>query len=155
GDYLFGSLRYRLDKTNLDPKRDANGVEITDESIFPLSTANGLTSSITGSLEYDRRNDRFSPSKGIYASTSVEYAGVGGDLNYTKSVTTFKYFKQLFWDLVWRNNISYSFIASHDSKEPPFNELFLLGGPYSLRGYDMFKVGRQKFSNNTFNMLKA
>jgi outer membrane protein insertion porin family len=35
--------------------------------------------------------------------------------------------------------------------EPPFNELYLLGGPYSLRGYRFFRIGKSKFSEKIFN----
>lgn len=150
GEYLFGSIRYRLDKTNLDPRKDFNNAVTTDTKLFPLETASGTTSSVTAILEYDRRDDRFSPTKGLFASTSLEYAGVGGDLKYSKGTNNLKYFKKLFWDVVWRNNLSYSFITSHeDGREPPFNELFLLGGPYSLRGYQFFRVGRTVFSQKT------
>ena len=150
GDYLSGSLRYKLDRTSLDPIYDTNGL-VTDYTLFPLDTASGVTSSMTAILEYDKRNDRFSPSKGIFASTSLEYAGLGGDLKYSKGNATFRYFKKIFWEVVWRNNASYSFIVSHeDEKDPPFNELYLLGGPYSLRGYRFYKIGKQKFSNKIY-----
>jgi outer membrane protein insertion porin family len=110
---------------------------------------------MTGILEYDKRNDRFSPTKGIYASTSLEYAGLGGDLEYNKGNGTFRYFKKLFWEVVWRNNLSYSFIQSHDNtKDPPFNELFLLGGPYSLRGYRYFRIGKAVRSQKLYDMYR-
>lgn len=156
GEQVFGSIRYKLERTNLDPIKDLNNNDITDRALFPLDTASGVTSSVTGILEYDKRNDRFSPSKGIYASTSLEYAGLGGDLKYNKGNTTFRYFKKVFWEVVWRNNISYSFIASQDSaKEPPFNELYLLGGPYSLRGYRYFRIGKTAYSDKLFNMYRT
>ena len=152
---LTASLRYKYENTNLDRiwAQDVNGnrYEVTDETIFPLQTANGDTGSVTGILEFDQRNDRFSPSKGVFASASLEYAGVGGNLEYTRGNTTFRYFKKLFWEVVWRNNASYSFIASHDpGVAPPFNELFLLGGPYSLRGYRFYRVGRIVRSEQTY-----
>lgn len=159
-DNLFASVRYKYEKANLDvlKETDANNVErvITDLELFPLDTASGDTSSITGILEYDSRNDRFSPSKGGFASGSLEYAGLGGNLKYTKGNLTGRYFKKLFWEVVWRNNLSYSAITSLEpGKEPPFNELFLLGGPYSLRGYRFFRVGRTKYSQMTYDRLIA
>jgi outer membrane protein insertion porin family len=58
--------------------------------------------------------------------------------------------------VVWRNNLSYSFIQSHDNnKEAPFNELFLLGGPYSLRGYRYFRIGKQVYSNKYYNLYRS
>lgn len=157
---LTASIRYRYEHTNLDTVSeiapDGNTkVILTDFTIFPLETANGDTSSVTGILEYDKRNDRFSPSKGVYGSASLEYAGLGGNLAYTRGTLTGRYFKKLFWDVVWRNNATYSFIASHNGDDPPFNELFLLGGPYSLRGYRFYRVGRTVFSNQTYQRLTS
>ncbi len=156
GENLTASVRYKLDRTSFDTVKDTAGNVLTDLDLFPLDTASGVTSSVTGILEYDKRNDRFSPTKGLYASTSLEYAGLGGDLKYNKGNTTFRYFKKVFWDVVWRNNLSYSFIASQDNvKEPPFNELFLLGGPYSLRGYRYFSIGKQRQSQKLKNLYQG
>ncbi len=144
--YLDGFIRYKLDETRLKVDQ-VNG----DPDLFPVNTANGTTSSVTFTLEYDKRDDRFAPSKGIFSSVSLEYAGVGGTKNYTKGFGTFRYYKKLFWDLVWRNNLSYGFIRSNEpGKEPPFNELFLLGGANSLRGFEWFTVGKRKRSQRRY-----
>lgn len=144
--YLDGYIRYKLDETRLDLEDGG------DPDLFPVESANGTTSSVTFTLEYDRRNDRFEPSQGIYSSLSLEYAGVGGTKNYTKGLGTFRYYKELFWDVVWRNNFNYGFISSNKTGEDvPFNELFLLGGANSLRGYDWFTVGRRKFSARAYS----
>ncbi len=148
--YLDGFIRYKLDETELelDP-------EDGDPDMFPVDSANGTTSSVTFTLEYDKRDDRFAPTKGIFSSVSLEYAGVGGTKNYTKGFGTFRYYKTLFWEFVWRNNLTYGFISSNDSsKDPPFNELFLLGGANSLRGYDWFSIGRRKYSQKAFDQAK-
>lgn len=143
--YLDGYIRYKLDDTDL--RLDAKG----DPDLFPINTANGLTSSATATLEYDKRDDRFAPSKGAFGSLSLEYAGLGGDKKYTKGFANARYYKKMFWDVVWRNNITYGFISSNDSSPPPFNELFLLGGANNLRGYDWFTIGRRKFSQKAFD----
>lgn len=153
-EFLFGSVRYRLDRTDLDPIVGLGGTIATDLNLFPLDTAKGITSSLTGTLEWDERNDRFSPSKGINAAASLEYAGLGGDLRYTKGDLKFRYFKKVFWEVVWRNNLNYAYITAHEQgKEPPFNELFLLGGPYSLRGYNFYRVGKSRFSQQAYTNL--
>jgi outer membrane protein insertion porin family len=144
--YLEGYIRYKLDKTeiDLDP---VNG----DPDIFPVNTANGITSSATFTLEYDKRDDRFTPSKGIFSSVSLEYAGLGGDISYTKGSATFRYYHKLFSEVVWRNNITYGFIsANQPGRSPPFNELFLLGGANNLRGFDWFTIGKKKYSKMIF-----
>lgn len=152
GEYTAVTFRYRYDNTWLDSVT-INGVNITDPLFFPLNTARGDTGSLTTTLEYDKRNDRFSPSKGMYAATTVEYAGVGGSLGYTKGNVTYRYFNKLFWDVVWRNNLSYSRITSNTNQSPPFNQLYLLGGPYTLRGYRFSRVGKTVFSNYYFGIL--
>ncbi len=149
-----GSIRLKLDRTDLDPVYgtiNGNQQKLTDETLFPLSTASGDTRSVTGILEYDKRNDRFAPTKGIYGSTSLEYAAFGGKLQYTKGNATARYFRNLFWEVTWRNNLSYSFISASDQNtDPPFNELYRLGGPYSLRGYQYLSIGKRLFSNALF-----
>lgn len=147
--YLRGYVRYKLEESDLTLDEDRN-----DPDIFPVETANGTSSSATFTLEYDKRDDRFAPSKGLYASTSLEYSGIGGSLNYTKGLSNVRYFKKIFWDVVWRNNLSYGFVSSNDPNKPvPFNELFLLGGANSLRGYQWFTVGKRKFSQKIYDEL--
>ncbi len=144
--YLHGFVRYKLDDTELS--LEENG----DEELFPVKTASGLTSSMTFTLEYDKRDDRFSPTKGIFGSVSLEYAGLGGELDYTKGYSTFRFYKTVVGELVWRNNLNYGFISSNDpNKDLPFNELFLLGGANSLRGFEWFSVGRRKRSQKTYD----
>lgn len=151
-DRLLATVRYKLDRTQLNPYFDPQGGLITDLTLFPLETASGIASSITGTIEYDERDDRFAPSRGHFASGSIEYAGLGGDLRFTKTNAIYRYFKKIFWEVVWRNNLTHSYLTSHDPNvDPPFNERFLLGGPYSLRGYRFFRVGRTRFSQQAFD----
>jgi outer membrane protein insertion porin family len=145
-----GFIRYKYDKSNLDPRYDADGL-VTDYTIFPLESASGETSSLTGTLEMDTRNDRMQPTKGFFASGSYEYAGVGGNIKYQRINGIYRFFKGVVWDVVWRNSLQYSFIGSLRDEDVPFNELYLLGGPYSLRGYRSYRVGQKKYSKKTYN----
>lgn len=148
-DNLLISLQYRLDKVQLNPY--TGPFVVTDQEVFNLERASGFLSSVTASIDYDERDDRFAPSKGKFASLWLEYAGVGGDIKFTKTNVTFRYFKKVVWDVVWRNNLVHSYLTSHDPNfEPPFNERFLLGGPYSLRGYRIFRIGSSRFSNTLY-----
>jgi outer membrane protein insertion porin family len=148
GDYTRAYLRYKLDKTSLF----AN--ENTDPAIFPLETAQGVTSSATMTLEYDTRNDRMTPSKGIYTDISYERTGLGGDLRYQEFSTRFRFFHNLFWDVVWRNNLSYQNIQPLDNGGTvPFSELYQMGGPYTLRGFGSGGVGKRALSGLRYNQL--
>ncbi|MBC7467551.1 MAG: outer membrane protein assembly factor BamA, partial [Bdellovibrio sp.] len=141
-------FRYKIDKTALF----AN--ENTDPLLFPLDTAQGVTSSVTLTLEYDTRNDRFSPSKGILTDISYERAGFGGDLKYQELSTHFRYFYNLFWDVVWRNNLTFLMLQANDSDhEVPFTERYQLGGAYTLRGFGSSTVGKRLYSQWRYDQL--
>lgn len=141
--YLNGSIGYKIDDTQLTLEDD----EDRDEVLFPVETANGITSSVTASISYDKRDDRFAPTDGMYDSVSIQYAGLGGDIEYTKGIASLRYYKKVFWEVVWRNNLNYGFITEGpDGKDVPFNQLFLLGGANSLRGFDWYSIGKRKWS---------
>ena len=148
--YTQGFIRYKLDSTQIDLD-GTNG----DPDLYPVSTANGLTSSTTFILEYDKRNDRLNPTKGLFSSISVEYAGVGGDKKYTKGEIANRFYSKLFWEVVLRNNLKYGFIRSNIGGDPPFNELYLLGGANSLRGFDWFSIGKRRRSAKIYNAAIA
>lgn len=150
--FLRTFLRYKLESAEilLDPTYG-------DEDLFPVpgplngpdpqGNPNGVTSSATFTLEYDKRNDRFTPTKGVYASGSLEYAGLGGDQNFTKGLFTGRVYERIVWDVIFRSNLSYGFVRSNEpGREPPFNELFLLGGANSLRGFNWFSIAERKRS---------
>lgn len=146
--YLDGTIGYKVDDTNLTLKPEA------DQQLYPVETVNGLTSAATASLVYDTRDDRFSPSGGSFASVALEYAGLGGDIEYTKGMASARYYKKVFWDVVWRNNLNYGIVTPGRSGEDvPFNQLFRLGGPNSLRGFDGYNIGKRKFSEKEYGQL--
>ncbi len=147
--FLTGFVRYKFDYTQIAPvypDQDLYPVP-TEANPNPQNNPNGYTSSVTFTLEYDKRDDRFAPSNGFYSTNSMEYAGVGGDKHYTKGYFSQRYYKKTIWDIIWRNNLTYGFIRSNQPGEsPPYNQLYLLGGANTLRGYDWYSVGRRRFS---------
>ncbi|HPI41771.1 MAG TPA: outer membrane protein assembly factor BamA, partial [Pseudobdellovibrionaceae bacterium] len=153
-EYTRLFFKYKYDKTLLDTKYLQNK-PVTDLTLFPLSEASGDTSSGTLTLEYDTRNDRFMPTRGLVSSASVEYAGLGGSIKYLKTGTIFRYYKNIFWDVVFRNSLQYDRVDQLEGRPIPFPELFVLGGPYSLRGYRSYRVGKMKLSETIRQELIA
>jgi len=137
-DYMMGYLSYKLENVQV------NLGQYTDPFVYPTNTVDGITSSATGSLVYDKRNDRWAPTNGFYASTSLEQAGLGGAKLYTKGLANARWYHEIFWHMVFRNNINFGFITAPSDRLPPFNELFLLGGANSMRGFSWFTVGKHK-----------
>lgn len=135
-------LRAKYDVTELKTNYE-DGKALTDPTLFPLDTASGETVSLSSTVEFDTRNDRMMPSKGVLASATYEYAGFS-QLKYQRVSGTFRYFKNLFWDVVFRNSFNYAQISTtQEGRVVPFSELYLLGGPYSLRGFRSYRVGKQ------------
>lgn len=147
GENVRAYIHYRFDKTDLF----ANAY--TDPLLFPLDTARGTTSSAKMILEYDTRNDRFSPSKGILADIAYEYAGLGGDLKYQELSTRLRYFQNIFWDVVWRNNLALYSLQSLNDNEVPFTKRYQLGGAYTLRGFGSGTVGSRLFSQYRYDQI--
>lgn len=157
GEYTRALLSYGYTASRLSPRQELDRstgrtIDVTDRVLFPLETAEGDASTFTGSIEYDTRDDRFRPSKGIFARGSLGHTGlIGGNQNYYRTSGDFRYFQKLFWDVVWRNSFQWARIESTEDGRPvPFNELYLLGGPYSLRGYRYGRVGRTVFSDQLY-----
>lgn len=143
-------LRAKADVTNLKTKFE-NGVALTDPDLFPLASASGETLSLSSTIEYDTRNDRMMPTKGMLLSGTYEYAGFS-QLKYQRLTGTFRYFKNLFWDVVFRNSFTYAQIeAAGEGRVVPFTELYLLGGPYSLRGFRTYRIGKMVRSQYIYN----
>ena len=153
--YLRGFIRYKYDFTTITLPAEYNGdgsPNLNYNKELYNGSANGSTSSTSFTLEYDKRNDRFIPTNGFYANTAIEYAGLGGSKKYTKGTAIARYYKKIFWDMTWRNNLTYGTISPNATNDPvPFNELFRLGGPYSLRGYDPYSIARKVYSSDLYN----
>ena len=159
--FLRGYIRYKLDDTQINLDEIYGDPDLFPTKPNPDGSArpgnpNGLTSSSTFTLEYDKRNDRFAPTSGVFSSASLEYAGLGGEKKYTKGLFTGRWYKKVFWEFVFRNNFTYGFIRANNPDAtapdgvPPYNELFLLGGANSLRGYDWYTIGKKKRSEKRY-----
>jgi outer membrane protein insertion porin family len=101
----------------------------------------GLTSSASVTLARDTRNNRIFPTRGMYASSSVEYAGLGGDNEFLRWTENFRYYQPIWKGLVGKINMTIAQISSLNSLPVPLFERFFMGGVNSLRGYTLRSVG--------------
>ena len=150
-EFLFGQeeVSNKKQNNNLGFNSYGRGLGFTD--IYSLEDAEGLNSSVSGIFEADGRNDRLRPSSGYYSRLSVEYSGLGGDFNYTKSQLALRYYKKIWKHFTLKQNFNLGLLFSADSsKLVPFTELFLLGGPHSLRGFRFRSVGERRYSKQAF-----
>lgn len=142
-------LTYRAENSYVKPD------SIIDRSLIPKSSVTGITSSLTASVVFDKRDDRFDPRSGWYWSLSSEYAGVGGDRRFWRSRGELRFFYPVVWDLVFRSQLRAGTITSVAGSPIPINELFIHGGLFSLRGYENLTLGPKATLSTDPSVLSA
>jgi outer membrane protein insertion porin family len=131
--------------------------DITDdasESVWELEGSN-VTSSVSSTLRYDSRDKIFNPTKGSDHSFTVQYAGLGGDIGFTKYLADTGWYFPLFWNTVGFLHGRGGYVTENSGGKLPDYEKFYLGGINSLRGFDWrdihltdedgAKIGGEKF----------
>ncbi|MGP2655779.1 outer membrane protein assembly factor BamA [Malaciobacter sp. WC5094] len=137
---MYVGLRYRLDSIEedyqyKDSSKNNNPTYYQDDEY--------ITSSITPYLNFDNTDDFYVPREGYKMSSSLEFAGVGGDSQYLKSTTSFKYFQsiedltELDWIFRFRTQMK---VLGDLGQLNPGDSLYM-GGPRSLRGYKSYAFG--------------
>ncbi len=138
---LRAGARYRLDF--IDEKYDYDDDIVFDSKKKYYEDTDYVTSSITPYINFDNTNDYYFPTEGIRAGTSLEYAGLGGDSEYIKSSSYFKYYYSLEdrFDLDWvlRYKLQAKFLI--DNGQINQGDSLYLGGVRTLRGYKSYAFG--------------
>ncbi len=121
--------------------RDVN-ITTGTEGAMSYYTA-GRTGSLTTSLVYNSKNHPFDPTRGLYSRLSMEYGSkyLGGEYDFLKTVFSTSYYFTPVWELTFMVHGEIGEIVSLTGEELPFSEKFLLGGIYSVRGYDYMSIG--------------
>ena len=109
-----------------------------------------IKSAFIPSITYNNTDDYYLPRSGIIATTSLEYAGVGGDEKFIKSRSGFNWYLGLRewvdYDLILRYKMNFAKIW--DRGYVPINEKLYLGGIRNLRGYDSRTVSPKNKYND-------
>ena len=121
----------------------------TREKLYDYNTTiedireKSIKSYITTSLNYNNTDNYFFPTTGKKASISVEYAGIGGDEKYIKSIAQFRYYYPI-TDKTYKTIAVLKFRVKggiiKDLGYLPISEKFYLGGPRSLRGFGWYSI---------------
>jgi outer membrane protein insertion porin family len=95
-----------------------------------------VTSSITTSLVYDSRDRLFNPTEGSNHRLTVQYAGFGGDIAFTKYLGELGTYLPLFWGITEFLHAETGYVRENSGGTLPDYERFYLGGMNSIRGFD-------------------
>lgn len=103
----------------------------------------GLTSSLRASVSWDSRDNRISPTKGVYASYSAELSDdyLGSDNIFLRHSAFARFYYPIFGSFVLKLNTEFGLITSRDPSGVPVFERFFLGGIYNLRGFELNSIG--------------
>jgi outer membrane protein insertion porin family len=102
----------------------------------------GLTSSLKGSVNWDKRDNRLYPTDGFLVSGSVEVASPAflSENVFERYVGLGRYYWPLGAGVVAKVNATVGIIRSPASRPVPVSELFFEGGVNSMRGYNFRSV---------------
>ncbi len=102
-----------------------------------------LKSSIIPSVRYNSTDNYQLPRNGISFKSSLEYAGVGGDAEFIKSVTKLNMYYGLRddfkYDLILRYKMQAYYL--YDNGNIPIDEYLTMGGVSTVRGYESGSIG--------------
>lgn len=144
GKELFRNLRagasYKLDFVKEEYDYESTSTARADRR---YQNTDYVTSSITPYLNYNSTNDYYFPTEGIKAGTSLEFAGVGGDSEFLKSSSYFKYFHSLEdqFDLNWVLRYKAQVKMLVDNGQINQGDSLYLGGTKTLRGFKSYAFG--------------
>lgn len=172
GSIWFGYPIFKDMRINLTFSHDLAKLNITDPDATPKSiqdlvdifgNSNIITNSIATTLRYDTRDRIFSPTEGSNHLLTVEYAGLGGDIGFTKYIGQLAHYFPLFWDFVFNPRVKAGYVYENSGFVLPDYEKFFLGGINSLRGYkedeiqpqdsEGNKIGGDKMAFANFNLI--
>ena len=115
---------------------------IDDDAASSIKEMEGtnVKSSVSASVRYDSRNKIFNPTEGSEHKISVEYAGFGGDIGFTKYLAETGWYFPLFLKTVGFIHAETGYVTQNGEGKLPDWERFYLGGINSLRGFDWREV---------------
>ncbi len=134
---------------------DDSDIDITNKSeasqnIIDLEGHN-ITSSVTSTLRYDSTNKPFNATRGSKHEVEIEYAGLGGDFEFTKTTAKTAWHFPLLGKLsgYWRGQAG----VIDDRDDTPDYEKFFLGGADSVRGVESKDVSPEETNDEGDTVL--
>ncbi|BFZ15705.1 hypothetical protein BsWGS_18744 [Bradybaena similaris] len=120
--------------------RDLRALSINTSFAVREQSGYSLKSSIKHTFSIDSRDDVVLPSVGTLWQICQEYAGLGGNVEYAKQDGTFQWNVSLAPDAVFQVSLAGGIMTSLGT-DISICDKFFLGGPLTLRGFDLKSIG--------------
>jgi outer membrane protein insertion porin family len=158
GDLTWGYLisdnvrllgTYKLEYVTVDPNQAGQviGGFAPTLGVNPGTLANlfgqGWTSAIRGSINWDTRNDRMFPTKGVFMSASAEVADpyLASQNTYARFTGFARFYYPIWGPFIFRANLEAGYVTSRTAQGVPIYERYLIGGINTVRGFTLFGLG--------------
>lgn len=135
-DYTRLYLGYKLESIRYLNVKDAR---LSEPKV--LERENGTISSLSVTLANDKRNNRMETTSGHYAAITEEYAGLGGNRTFVRSLGDLRFYRKIIGDLVFRAKLEGGSLYDYKGDGIQRSERFFLGGSNNLRGYSFASIG--------------
>eukprot|EP00794_Sanderia_malayensis_P004454 gene4454-5045_t len=100
-----------------------------------------IKSSVQHTLISDGRDNQLLPTKGNIFKHVMEFSGLGGNVKFVKSEIEIQLNKELMQDWIMGASFQAGAAKSIGGSENLINDKFFLGGPLSVRGFQMKGIG--------------
>jgi outer membrane protein insertion porin family len=98
------------------------------------------TSSVGTALTYDRRNHTKTPTSGYYLNGGVDFAGVGGDVQYVRLQGEGRFYYPITEKITFVGRVAGGHILGWGGDEVRLLDMFYKGGE-TIRGFDRLGIG--------------
>jgi outer membrane protein insertion porin family len=129
-DYTRGFLTYNFDRSDIK--------NVEDDAAQSIKNDEGLNtkSSVTAVIRYDSRDQLFHPTEGSFHSISGEFAGLGGNVGFTKGIGETIWYYPLLWETVGVLRGKAGLVERLSGMDLPDYEKFYMVGIDGLRGFE-------------------
>jgi len=144
GDVRFGFpvadftrlyLTYKLEMV------DISNINHHAAHVLREEKGSSTTSSVTGNIVKDSRDDKLIPRSGVVNGLSLELAGLGGDNRFATVIGSFAKYWPLPGNTSFMARGTLGYALGFAGESVPIFERFFLGGLDSLRGFEARSVG--------------
>jgi outer membrane protein insertion porin family len=142
GTYKLENVQVKQNQAGLVVGGFAPSATVSAGTISNLFRS-GWTSSIRLSMNYDSRDDRLFPKRGMFHSLAIEWADpiIASENVFTRVTGFARFYKPIWGPFIFRTNVEVGFVHSRSSQGVPVYERYFLGGINTVRGYQLFSLG--------------
>ena len=143
--YLSLQLRYALHTDNVQVSQNQCGPTPTLSTIICDEQGTTLTSAPGYTIRWDKRNDPINPTRGYYMSMTQDFAGLGGDVRYIKTVGEGGWYHGFNSDFILSVTGQAGYVGGWGGATVLINDRFFAGGGNGggavFRGFQVAGIG--------------